>query len=159
MVAHSDIDHTGLTGVGGTGGGAELDYVQVTSGSVSVAGTSEGTGTTLVTGSSIALDGSTSVMVEFFSPRVTMAGNAGQGLIFDLFDGATALGRIAVAFQPSSDDVWELPVIGKRRLATPSAASHQYIVKCWRTGTSGTVYGGAGGTGAQVPMYVRVTQV
>ena len=147
--------------VGGSAGGSgsELDYVQVSSGSVTVSGTSEGAATTVVTGGSIALDGSTSVMVEFFSPRVNAAGGAQTGVLFDLYDGATLLGRIAVFLLPNAGGNGDMPVVGRRRLATPSNGSHQYIVKAWRSGTSGSVYGGAGGTGAQLPLFLRVTKV
>jgi len=137
--------------------GTELNYVEFTA-NVSVSATTEGTANTVVTGSSITLDGNTTVVVEFFSSQSRPTGTAAAQLIFVLFDGATVLGTFGVQNSPAANNAYE-PVLLSRRIATPSAGAHQYIVKAYVTSGTGLVVGGAGGTGVNLPGYIRVTRV
>jgi hypothetical protein len=79
-----------------------------------------------------------------------------------LYDGATVLGRIAtpIAFDPAGTTVaWGSQVIRAARRLTPSAASHQYIIKAWRTGANVSIDAGAGGSGNDMPAFLRITKV
>lgn len=202
MVQHADIDHTGLTGTGGSvatdsiwdaagdlavGSGAntaarlalgatngmalrrvsdavawalppghELDYVEITS-DVNVTGTSEGAATTIITGTSQAY-AAIPTMIEFFSPDVRIPTNAiGDALIVLLYDGASLLGRFAVRINSAAQSNGA-PIFARYRL-TPTAATHQYIIKATVTNATGTprIGAGAGGSGTSLPAYIRVT--
>jgi len=141
----------------GTGPGTELDYVQFTS-NVSPTATTEGTANTVVTGTSISLDGSTSVVVEFFCSQSRPAATTAAQLIYVLLDGSTVLGTFGVQNAVAAQNAYE-PVMLRRRLATPSAGSHQYIVKAYVSTGTALIAAGSGGTGANVPGYIRVTKV
>lgn len=154
---HADIDHTGLTGVPAFPPGHEFDYVAITS-SVNCTATDEGTANTFVTGSSITLDGSTSVMVEFFAPQIrTPAADSGFYLV--LFDAATVIGLIAEVKNAGTAVAIGAPATYTVRIATPSAGSHQYIVKGYVNGGTGIVGASTGGSGHLVAAFIRVTKV
>jgi len=158
--SHATIDHTGLTGVGGSAdlAGEELDYVQITS-AASITGTSEGGATTVITGTSIALDGSTTILVEVDAPYWRPDGtNSGDNISLWLFDGATHLGRLKF-FRQRSTGFFEVPLHAEIRL-TPSNASHQYIVKASVNAGTGSIGAGPGGSGGDdVPAFLRITRV
>jgi hypothetical protein len=125
---------------------------------VTVAATSEATATTIVTASSVAFDGATSVEVEFFSPDVQLGANAaGNALILVLYqDGVPAGFYSAVA--SGGTTTLNMPVRPSRRL-TPAAGVRTYSVRAYRTNADCVVRGGAGGTGAYVPGFVRIRKV
>jgi hypothetical protein len=88
------------------------------------------------------------ILIEFFSPYVTIAGSGG----ISLWDASTDLGRLW------SNVSGEGPVHLARRL-TPTAASHTYKLRLWETGgTTSTVHAGAGGVGVTLPGFIRVMQ-
>lgn len=127
--------------------GYELDYVEITTG-VSISATTEGTANTCITGTSQAY-AAVPTLIEVFCPRL----NAGATVIVLLFDGGTVIGRLGlVAFVGIST------FQGSYRL-TPSAATHQYIVKAYNSSSSSTFDCGAGGTGTEVPAFLRITKV
>jgi hypothetical protein len=111
----------------------------------------------VVVSASIALDGSTAVFVEFFSPRVIIATTAGALLVLDLYVDSTIQGRIAVIINPASAG-FNLPVFLKSPKITPSNASHTFTVKAWHGTGAATVSGGAGGTGTNVKGFIRVVK-
>lgn len=153
MTDHADIDHTGLTGVGGSAG-QELDYVQKTS-DTNITATSEATANTIVTGASVTYDGAP-VMLEYFCADVD--GDGGTGfMIVTVYDGSTCVnGTLALAYPSGAAQRW--PVIGKWRF-TPSAGSHQYSIRAFVSGNTGHVRAGAAGTGATTPTFMRITKV
>lgn len=153
MADHSTIDHTGIPGVGGT---SELDYVAFTA-QVSITNTSEGTAHTVVTSGSIAFDGSTVAMIEFYSPDVSSPdGAAGRATFLLLYEDATLLGRIAVITNESANANRHPVHTALRR--TPSNASHTFTVKAYSTvNANAFVNAGTGGTGAPVAGFIRVT--
>lgn len=124
-----------------------ISYNELTS-NVTISGTS-GAQTSVISSSSVTLDGSTSILVEFFSPD--FATGASDFIVVELWDGATDLGvmgqvgNVALAVGNTFS----------RRL-TPSAGAHTYTIKAYRGTTNGTIVGGIGGTGAYVPLYIRV---
>jgi hypothetical protein len=141
--------------------GYEFDYVERTS-NVSVTATASATGDVVVTGTSIAYDGSTVVMVEFFAPQLQSPNVAGDQLILSVFDGSTDLGILGVVRNPSPNNTSTGAGAGGtfRRRMTPSAASHSYIIKAWLSSAgTGTVGAGGGGTDTALPAFIRITKV
>jgi hypothetical protein len=132
--------------------GYEYAYTEFTS-TVSVTATTEAGATTIVTAPAVTLDGSTIVMVEFFSPAVAPAAGAGNFVQMVLFDG-TSIG-IAGTVSPSSGSI---PVVIRRRL-TPSAGAHTYSMRGYVNAGTATAVGGIGGGGAALPGFIRVTKV
>jgi hypothetical protein len=138
--------------------GHEFDYVAFTS-PVSITATTEGTANTVVTGTSVAYDGSTVIIVEFYAPNGQPDTTAtGASLNCVLLDGATVIaGWFPRIRTPAAVSSLQVPLIAKIRL-TPSAASHQYIVKAYVSGGTGGVNAGAGGAGTYPAGYIRVTK-
>lgn len=133
-----------------------VDYTQFTA-SVTIASTTEGTPTTIVSASAHSFDGSTLVCVEFFAPGSVCNPVAGSGFILDLYDGGTSLGRIAIVQNPSASSGINVPLFG-RRFLTPSNASHTYSVGGWSFSSANPVVtAGAGGTTTALPGYIRIT--
>jgi hypothetical protein len=135
--------------------GYELDYVEFTS-AVTVSATAEATPTNVVVGSSVAYDGSTAVIIEFFSTNVRPGTTAGDLVELILYDGTSSIGILALIRTPASsnDDV---PVLIRRKL-TPSNASHTYKIGGIKSGGNATVSGGIGGVGVGMPGYIRITK-
>jgi hypothetical protein len=132
----------------------QLDYVEKTT-STTVTGTSEASPTTIVTGTSQAY-AAEQIMIEFYCPELAHTSTNAAGVIVDLWEDSTPLGRIATAFSGATTTDWRVPVYGYR-LRTPTAATHQYIVKAWKTGTTtASLDAGAGGTAALMPAFIRV---
>lgn len=130
--------------------GYEVDYVQITSNPAGVTATTEGAAATIITGTSKAYDG-TKNLLHFFCPRTDNA-TAATTAYFVFLRGATVLGQAAVdnanggAFHAWVED-------------TPAASTFSYIVKCFVSGSTQTIYAGAGGSGNRVPAFLRVTKV
>lgn len=137
----------------------ELAYNQYTS-PVSVTATTEGTANTVVTASSVTYDG-TAVMIEFYSPRVLTATASDAIVDFVLRDdtaGASIglLGRVR-----GSASAGNVLLETATRLATritPSAGARVYSIRAFVNTGTGTVGGAAGGIGAVVPGFIRITR-
>lgn len=130
----------------GTTPTAMLDYVEETSSHV-VSGTSEGGADSFLTGSSVSVDGSTEVRIEFFAPYGAASGGTGVAV---LLEDSSVIGWVA-----------EWTAVGPLYAAvfrTPSAGSRTYSVKLWKTGGTVSVGAGSGGSGAEVPAYLRVSR-
>lgn len=138
-----------------SGGASELDYATFTS-AVTVTATSEATANTVVTGAGVAYDGSTDVMIEFFSYAVQGPGSNGV-ISLVLYDGSSSIGTIAQINQPTVAGAFITPVLVARRL-TPSAATHTYSVRAFVNTGSGSVYAGSGGVGNAMPGFIRITK-
>lgn len=135
--------------------GHEFDYAQITS-PVTVSSTTEATPTNIVSGNSVTYDGSTAVIIEFFTCEIS-CNTASVINIINLWDGSTDIGRIAKVRADISTDR-RVSVYARVRL-TPSAAAHTYHIKGWNGGASTTsVDAGAGGAGTAVPAYIRITK-
>jgi hypothetical protein len=135
----------------------ELDYVEFTS-NVSPTATTEATANTVVTGSSVAYDGSTVVIIEFFSPLVRAdTGAAARQLLIWLYDGSSSIGQMGQFTTPSAQSDHK-PCFVTRRL-TPSNASHTYSIRASVTAGTGLLSAGAGGNGAVMPGYIRIIKV
>lgn len=133
--------------------GYEFDYVQKTS-QTAISATTEATANTVVTGSAVTYDGSTVVEIEFYAPYFEAPGS--QNARIALYDGSSSIGIWAVLTPSSSTS--RVPVCLKRRL-TPSAAAHTYSVRAYVDSGAAVVDGGAGGSGARMPAFIRITKV
>lgn len=144
---------------GSAGAGYEIGYDQITSPVTIVSGT-ESSGTPVITCGAHTFDGAP-VMAEFFSPGVLTAVTSTTPLVrISLFEGATQIGRLAT-IEPvaAGSTVGQLSSLSGRLRFTPSAGSHSYTVTAYALNGDGTVQAGAGGTGVNVPAFVRFTKV
>lgn len=132
----------------GSGASSELDYVETTS-PLTITATSDATAQSFITGTSQSYSGAR-IRIEVFAPY--LSSGSGQSALFNLFDGSTDLGRIAENFGASDSAVMVV------RYLTPSAGSHQYIVKAWKTGGTASAGAGAGGTATYLPAYLRISE-
>lgn len=137
--------------------GHEFDYVQKTS-DTSITATTGATANTVVTANAVTYDGSTVILIEFFTDSL-VADNTAAARLIDvvLYDGSTELGiigrqRTAAAANNASTchAVYRL---------TPSAASHTYSVRAYVSAGTGTVAGGNGTAGNHMPCFIRQTKV
>lgn len=133
--------------------GTELAYVERTT-NLTVTG-SEAAPNDLMTAAAIVFDGSTRVCIEAFC-AVAQKGTTGTCAI-GLWDGATELGGLSQILSSVSSTM-QATLYGKRFL-TPSAGSHTYNVKAWRTVVDGTIVAGngTGGAGTWMPAFIRIT--
>ena len=135
--------------------GYEYDYVQITS-SVTITGTTDATATAVIDGNAVTYDGSTRIKLEFFALGASIT--SAQELLVVVYDGATDLGKLAVLVNDSATATHdEGPLYGAMFL-TPSAGAHTFHVKAWKTGGTISIYAGAGGAGAVLPTWYRITQ-
>jgi hypothetical protein len=136
--------------------GWELGYTEFTS-AVTVSATAETTPDNVVAAPAIAFDGSTRVCLEFFAPRVDIGAVAGAFVLVNLWDDTTTdLGRICVAASPAAV-ASSVPMFGVRYF-TPPAATKTYRARAWRVSSNGSIVGGAGGAGATLPGFIRITK-
>jgi len=134
----------------------ELDFAEITS-AVNITGTNEAGATTIVTGGGFTPDGSTVVEIEFYAPFITLADNTNTR--FWLYDGSSSIGEIArFTTTVTGSPTLQVPMTMKRRL-TPTNAAHTYGIRASSSSGTGNVQAGAGGSGAVVPAYIRVTRV
>ncbi len=137
--------------------GQEIGYDQIT-GNVNIASTTEATGTTIITCAEHLFDGAP-VIAEFFSPMIITGTVSGMEVIISLFESSTQIGRFGICQTPAAAAAF-FPWYSRYRF-TPSAGRHTYTVTAFATNTTGTpsVQAGSGGTGAQMPAFVRFTKV
>ncbi len=130
---------------GGGGGVTEYDYVENTSSTITCSGALPSTADAIIDGNAVTYDGSTRIKIEFGCYSMNNGG------VIELYDGSTDLGRLGfgnggLCFYAS-------------RILTPSAASHTFHIKGWRTtGSNLTIDSGSGGTGAVLPAWYRITK-
>lgn len=138
--------------------GFEIGYDQITA-PVNVASTTEGTPTTIIAGSSYTFDGA-AVLATFYAPFMENGSAAAASVFVSLWEGATQIGRMAAIVLPSGTLQEALTVTAMLRF-TPTAAAHTYAIKAHANSTTGTpvVGAGAGGTGAYLPAFLRLTKV
>lgn len=145
-------------GTGGSGAGTELDYVEQTA-ATNITVTTDATATAWVTGNSITLDGSTSILVTLFAPAIDTPNIASGQLTVVLYDGATDLGQMAIFRTTAAADTLRGPLYVVRKIVNPSAGAHQYIGKAFISAAgTGVVRGGAGGAAVLLPAFIRVTR-
>jgi len=137
-----------------SGVGAELDYVEFTS-AVNPTATTEATADTVVTGGSVAYDGSTIVLIEFFAVNARPAIVNGANISLWLYDGSGSIGLFGFISASAALGGQNVPVRLACRL-TPSNASHTYSIRASVSTGTGLVNAGAGGAGNPMPGYIRI---
>jgi|GEM_PF-5575985 len=133
--------------------GYEFDYVEITTASISITATTEGTANTIVTANAVSYDGSTKAVIHFFCGRVEPP--ASGYLWIALYDGASSIGQWGLQ---QSGSTGGRAMKFEYRL-TPSNASHTYSVRGFVGSGTGTIYSGAAGSGNQMPTFIRQTKV
>lgn len=148
-----------FSGQGATG--AELAYTEYTS-SVNLSATTEATANTIVTAASITLDGSTSIIVEFYcSALASPGGGTSRFSIIDLywsFNGGAAgpQGFLADTFTNLNGQI--VAACLARRKLTPAAGDYVFSARGHVTAGTGVANAGTGGSGQFMPGYIRVTR-
>lgn len=136
--------------------GSTLAYVEKTS-NTSVTATTEGTADTVVTATAITFDGATVAMIEFYAPLVdNPAGGASRSQTLVLYEDGASIGQIGQVLNTATA-VNQTPVHVVRR-RTPAAGSRTYSIRAYVSAGTGTVYGGAGGSGAIMPAFILVVK-
>jgi hypothetical protein len=138
--------------------GQEIGYDQITA-SVTVASSTEASGTTIISCAEHAFDGGP-VLVQFCAPFIQPPATAGGDfVVVCLFEGATQITRLNAVQNPTSPSQMAAPTTSTYRF-TPSAGRHTYTVTAFWSGHSGGSVGcGVGGTGAYSPAFIRFTKV
>lgn len=129
----------------------EWDYAQITANTASITATSEGTAVAVVTGNSVTYDGGR-VQFEFWCPEVNQGANT-PVVTFVVIRDSTVIGHSP--FTPISGSL-----AGPIHIVcfdTPTAAAHTYSVSAYVSGASIVVVAGAGGSGNNLPAFIRVT--
>jgi hypothetical protein len=129
-----------------------LAYVEFTA-NVSVTATTAATAVTVVSSGALTYEAAP-IEIECYAPQVDTAAVAAASVRSTLWDASTDLGWIGGLVTPSAA-ITGVPHYSKRRL-TPTAASHTYIWKAYRSGGNGTIYGGAGGADVRLPGFIQV---
>lgn len=127
----------------------ELSYVEYTS-TVAISATTPTGANTVVTAAAVVVDGSTPIIIEFYSPQVEAGSGGAIGIV--LYDGSTQLGIVGRVFASII-----VPSHCVRRL-TPSAGSHTYSWRAYRDTANGNVQAGNGAAGNNMPGFIRITK-
>jgi hypothetical protein len=137
--------------------GFEIGYDQITA-PVTIASSTEATGTAIITCAAHTFDGSP-VIGHFFTPELITGTVAAVLIIISLFESATQIGRLLVVDTPGATQS-AAPCAGFIRF-TPTAASHTYTVTAIASSLTGSPSVGAegSGTGTKVPAFMRFTKV
>jgi hypothetical protein len=136
--------------------GSELDYVARTS-DLSVTGTNEAGAQTYVSSTSLSYDGSTIILIEVFIPNISATATAAALIDVFLVEDSTAIGIIGRQRTAAANSNGSTMYAALRR--TPSNASHQYHVKAYVSGGTGTATGGNGTTGNWAAGFIRICTV
>lgn len=142
----------------GKAAGAELAYTEVTS-NVNFSATSEATATTLVTAPSVTYDAADAI-VEFYASAFQSATGTSPLIVLVLFRDGVAIGQIAALSISVSTGTANLTIpIRTVRKLTPGAGAHVFSVRAWLSpsGTA-TMIAQAGGPGAYVPAFIKVSR-
>lgn len=137
--------------------GFEVGYDQITS-FVTIASTTEATGTPIITCGAHTFDGA-AVLATFFAPAIQIANIQQLTATVCLFESTTEIGRLcAVSNATAIQDLYS--GIGMLRF-TPTAGSHTYTVTAFVSNSAATsgIVAGVGGTAAYPPAFIRFTKV
>lgn len=136
--------------------GTVLDYAQKTS-DTTISNSVQASADTIATGAAVTYDGTTVVLIEVVASAVQTGSTSGDRVTLSIFEDGSVLADVML-LQANS-----VPVIATGYGAfrkTPSAGSHTYSFRAYRTGTgNGTVFASTGAAGARVPAYIQITKV
>lgn len=134
--------------------GDVLTHNEVTS-VTAISATTEASANNIVAASAFTFDGSTAVIIEAFFPDANAIGAwTCNFVLWDNTAGASIglLGSVTLAAGALSG-----PLLFRRRL-TPANGSRTYSIRAFRGTANGNVNAGAGGVGAKMPGYIRITK-
>lgn len=131
-----------------SGGLVELGYVERTTSQSVTATTFAGASEVFATDLTFVADGSP-VVVEFYAPQVAVGGTY---IVMNLSNGSTGdLGQIGYAASSGTAKT--------EYRYTPSAGVQTLNVRAWVQSGTGTLSGGAGGSGQFPPILLRVSKI
>jgi len=131
-----------------SGGLVELGYVERTTSQSVTATTFAGASEVFATDLTFVADGSP-VVVEFYAPQVAVGGTY---IVMNLSDGSTGdLGQIGYAASSGTAKT--------EYRYTPSAGVQTLNVRAWVQSGTGSLSGGAGGSGQFPPILLRVSKI
>lgn len=136
--------------------GPEVAYQEITS-AVSLTATSEATSQAVLTAPAFVADGTSQYLIEFFAPSVSPPGTSGQFVILSLYQDGVCLGQLGVVQNNGANPI-ATPSRLTRRI-TPAAGSRTYSIRGFVSSGTGSVNGGAGGVGGNLPAFIRITKV
>lgn len=135
---------------------SSVAYAEIT-GNVSITATTEATATVVATAPTFTPNGIDAFWIEFYSPDVTVAANAGGNAItFCLYDGAASIGFIGVVSSGGTTALDSTVRVARKLI--PTAAAHTYSIRAFRTNANCTVNAGVGGLAANQPAYINITR-
>ena len=126
--------------------GQELAYTEKNN-STSITATVESSSNTVVTADAIYCDGSP-ILIEFYAAKLVIGSSY---IVVTLFDDSTSLGWLVNTSATQGGGTYS------RRL-TPTFGKHVYSIRAFVSGGTGTVEAGAGGSGNQMPAFIRITR-
>ena len=137
-----------------SGGVTQLDYVERTT-ALTVTATTEGTAQTFIDSNAITVDGLTRISIEL--QCLVEVSSAGGTAVAVLLDGVTVLGWLAEIACPGASSGEVATWLNANRYLTPSAGSHTYHVKFFKTAAAVIASGDVGGSSHLFPAFVRIT--
>jgi hypothetical protein len=132
----------------------DVDYTEFTS-PVTISATTEAGATTIVTAVPFTADGTSPVVVRFFSPRIAPANQSGGALNFALYEGSSSIGRIGRVEGVFNQN--DFTGVMERRF-TPTSGSKTYSIRAYQENGNGSVHAGVGGFGNLMPGYIWILQ-
>jgi len=130
--------------------GQQLDRVTNTVSSTNITATTVATANVICTGASLSYDGATMVEISF-STYAMLRGTTSTKV--GVFDNGAEIGEIIHYLATVAG-----PAYG-RTLYTPSAGSHQFSIRAYVDGGTGSMFAGPGGSGNPVPNEMIVRRV
>lgn len=132
-----------------------LSYVEDIAG-LTITATSDATAQTHITAPALVFDGATIIRIEYFAADANVT--TAQQVIVNLYDGATDQGRwVFIGGAGISSGSFAAEPIGVRYV-TPSAGSHTYSARAWKTGGTAAILAGTGGVATTLPAYLRISR-
>jgi hypothetical protein len=139
-------------------GSGELDFKQATADITGINATTEAAATAVISGNAVNFDGSR-VKVEFFAPEIVyVAGTLTNKLTLVFLRDTTVIGQAVIL--ESGATLVSSKAAKAECFDTPALGAHTYAVKAFSaaTGPNYTIKAGAGGPGALVPAFLRVSK-
>ena len=133
----------------------ELAYAEITA-NKTVAQAAEGAADSVVAAPAVTFDGTTAVLIEFFSAALNPAAVAAASVNIWLYQDGASIGRLAVVSNPAAGQLY-VPVHAVRRL-TPTAGAHTYVIAATQNLGNGLIAAGAGGAGSYPPAFIRIAR-
>jgi hypothetical protein len=132
----------------------ELAYAELTS-PLAIGPSGEATSNSVAITGPITHDGRP-ILIEFFAPVIQLPPGVGSTFNVWLFQDAVSMGLLSATMSVVAGQ-GTVSVYGARRLAAPSG-THSYSARAACSSGSGSVIAGPGGTGNNMPAFLRVSR-